>query len=297
MGLRLDRRKGLRGGVDRTLLRRGGTVITLRKLRPTKVRNAVRRRVFEYRMARITLYPLAGLIDLGSAPGGWTVPSALIEPFWICYCVGAGGDISFDLELIRRYDVRVRAFDAVADFVALAAEQAGREPRFTVRHAAVATQDGPVHMQVTHQPGGRSLSSAGLYETRTYVEQPGRTVRSLMIDQGDDHIDLLKLDIEGAEYQVVPDLDLRAMGVKVFATQLHHNGSVRDARALVARLRKQGYEPVACRPAIKLTFVHKTILERGDGTARDVPAMSGADTPEAIRAHDLRVRGSKRSTI
>ena len=81
-----------------------------------------------------------------------------------------------------------------------------------------------------------------------------------MDELGDDRIDLLKLDIEGAEYEVLPTLDLRELGVKVFAVQLHHNGSVRQARALVARLREQGYEPVACRPAVKLTFALRELL-------------------------------------
>ena len=43
-----------------------------------------------------------------------------------------------------------------------------------------------------------------------------------MAEFGDPAIDLLKLDIEGGEYEVIPSLDMRALGVKVFATQLHH---------------------------------------------------------------------------
>jgi len=78
-----------------------------------------------------------------------------------------------------------------------------------------------------------------------------------MAEPGDERIDLLKLDIEGSEYEVLPTLDLRALGVKVFATQLHHTGSVRDARELITRLRENGYEAVACRSAVKLTFARR----------------------------------------
>jgi hypothetical protein len=52
------------------------------------------------------------------------------------------------------------------------------------------------------------------------------------------------------------------MGVKVFAIQLHHTGSVRKARRLIADLRRSGYEPVACRPSVKLTFVRADLLPR-----------------------------------
>jgi FkbM family methyltransferase len=231
----------------------------LRKLRPAKVRTAIRRRWFEHRLSRVPLHSTPSLVDLGSAYGGWIMPGALIEPSWLCYSVGAGGDISFDLELIERYGVTVRAFDAVAGYVEEAAAQAAEEPRFSARQAAIAIADGPVLMQVTHDPQSRSVSPTHLYESSKSIELPGRSLRSLMDELGDERIDLLKLDIEGGEYQLLSALDLRALGVKVFATQLHHTGSVREAHALIARLGEQGYDPVACHPAVKLTFVAREL--------------------------------------
>jgi len=233
---------------------------SLRKLRPAKVRNALRRRRFEYQVPRMQFSDAPGLIDLGTSYGGWTVPVELIEPSWVCYCVGAGGDISFDLELIRRYGVEVRTFDPVADYVESAQQQGAAEPRFSARQAAIATVDGPIRMQVTHDPQSRSVSAAGLYESEDFIEVPGRTLPSLMAELGDERIDLLKLDIEGAEYEVLPTIDMRALGVKVFAAQLHHTGSVGEARALIAGLDEQGYEPVACRSAVKVTFALRDLL-------------------------------------
>jgi FkbM family methyltransferase len=230
------------------------------KLRPAKVRNALSRRWFERRLERTPLHPAAGVVELGSAYGGWRVPGELIEPSWLCYCVGLGGDISFDIELIRRYGVTVRAFDPVSDYVDAAVAQAAQEPRFSAHRAAIATRDGPLRVQLTHDPTSHSVSAASLYESSAFVEMPGRTLTSLMSQLGDSRIDLLKLDIEGAEYDVLPTIDLRALGVKVFATQLHHNGSVRGATALIERLREHGYVPVACRPAVKLTFVQGELV-------------------------------------
>jgi hypothetical protein len=43
----------------------------------------------------------------------------------------------------------------------------------------------------------------------------------------------------------------------VFCTQLHHAASVRQARALVARIQNAGYHLVANVPAVKLTFVRE----------------------------------------
>jgi len=234
---------------------------TLRKLRPAKVRTALRRRWFEYRMpGRLQLRGIGGLADLGSRPGGWTFPTDLLEPSWICYMVGAGGDVLVDLDLIHGYGVTVRSFDAVEGYVDNALGQAGDEPRFSAHHAAIALEDGPLLMQPTHEAGSESVSPAQLYESHDMIELPGRSLPSLMAELGDERIDLLKIDIEGGEYEVVPDLDLRALGVKVFSVQMHHNGSVRDACELVASLREQGYDPVACRPAVKVTFVRRDLI-------------------------------------
>lgn len=235
----------------------------LHKLRPAKVRNALRRRWFEYQVPR-HLQPSAmpGLIDMGSDYGGWTIPGGLIEPSWVCYCVGAGGDISFDMELIQHYGVTVRSFDAVDQYVTRAVEQSNGEPRFSAFQAAVATSNGPVRMQVTHDPDSQSVSPAGLYDSCDFIELPGRTLPSLLGEMGDEKIDLLKLDIEGGEYAVIPSLDLHELGVKVFATQLHHTGSVTEAHRLIAKLRDDGYEPVACRPAVKIAFARRDLVRR-----------------------------------
>jgi FkbM family methyltransferase len=225
-----------------------------------RVRGAIQRRWFEHQLSRVPLRETSGLVELGSAYGGWIIPGELVGPSWICYTVGAGGDVSFDLDLIRRYGVTVRAFEAVAGYVEDAIEAAGDEPALSVHQAAITTTDGPLRMQVTHDPGSRSVSSSGLYKSREYVELPGRTLPSLMREMGDDHIDLLKLDIEGSEYDVLPKLDLPALGVKVFSVQLHHTGSVRSARELIGQLAASGYEPVACRPVVKITFVQRDLL-------------------------------------
>jgi FkbM family methyltransferase len=230
------------------------------KLRPRKIQSALKRRWFERQVPRTHLYKTTGLVDVGSAYGGWTLPVSLIDSSWICYMVGAGGDTSADLELIHRYGVTARSFDAVSDYVDIARQAGAGEKGFSAHHAAIATQDGPLRMQVTHHPGSRSVSAAELYDTHDFIELPGRTLPSLMSELGDERIDLLKLDIEGSEYELMPTLDLRALGVKVFATQLHHTGSVGDARRLIRDLRVAGYHPVACRPTVKLTFVRADLL-------------------------------------
>jgi FkbM family methyltransferase len=230
------------------------------KLRPKKVRNAVRRRVFERSLARLVAEESPAVVELGTPYGGWRVPDGVLPPEPIAYCVGSGTDISFDLELIVRYGARVRAIDPVADYESRILASAAGEPRFSFRLAALALEDRPIRMQVHHEPGSSSLSATGLYDGDDWREVMGLTLASLMREFGDERIDLLKVDVEGLEYELIPTLDLRALGVRVFAIQLHHPPGVGAARRLIRQVEDQGFRLVAERPVIKLTFCRRDLL-------------------------------------
>lgn len=56
---------------------------------------------------------------------------------------------------------------------------------------------------------------------------------------------------------MIPTLDLRATGVQVFATQLHHTATPRQARDLVDGVLAQGFALVGHRSVAKLTFLRR----------------------------------------
>ena len=51
---------------------------------------------------------------------------------------------------------------------------------------------------------------------------PCTNLESLMQQNGHVHIDLLKLDIEGCEYEVIDDLLMRRLQVRQLAVEFHH---------------------------------------------------------------------------
>lgn len=224
------------------------------KLRPAKIRSGLRRRWFLHDLGRLpTSDSSVPLTELGTPYGGWIV-SDEVDSGWTCYCVGMGGDVSLERALLER-GALVRSVEPVERFVTEAAEELRAFDRFTAHHAAIAAQDGELTMQRHHEAVSSSLSAANLYDSSETVVVPALTLASLMAETGDDHVDLLKLDVEGIEYDLIPQLPLREIGVRVFATQLHHNRSARDARRLVKQVEAQGYRYVAQRPAAKVTFV------------------------------------------
>ena len=224
------------------------------KMRPSKLRLAVRRRWFENALSRLALDTAQGeLFEAGTAYGGWIVP-AEIDVAWTCYCIGMGPDVSLERHLLER-GATVRSVEPVERYVIEGREKLSDLDRFTADHAAIATFDGTIEMQRHHQKGSASLSAAGLYESSEVVRVPAVTFESLMASHGDERIDLLKLDVEGLEYDLMPTLDLKGMGIRAFAVQLHHNGGVARARQLIRHVEAQGFALVAQRPVAKLTFL------------------------------------------
>jgi FkbM family methyltransferase len=88
--------------------------------------------------------------------------------------------------------------------------------RFPVWHAAIGTADGPVTFNVAKNDEGSSLldlqkdSPYGLVLEEA-IQVPGRTLDSLMTEIGERRIDVLKMDIEGAEVMVLRSLSERRL--------------------------------------------------------------------------------------
>jgi FkbM family methyltransferase len=208
-----------------------------------KLASAARRRVFEARLRRERVRPWQ-ITHLGSDYGGWWVPADLIDESWICYSAGAGADVSFDSELVERFGATVRGFDPFHLFGTRAIEAVGDAERYSFHVVALAAEDGPLEVYGRQDLVKGSVSAVNLYGVDSEHVVSGRSLPSLMRELGDQRIDLLKLDIEGSEYEVLEPLDLPSLGIRVLCVELHHNEPARRAKALLGRLRDQGYEVI-----------------------------------------------------
>lgn len=154
-------------------------------------------------LLRLVTRPYDGeLVRLGSAYGGWWVPQSALVAGATAYCAGAGEDISFDLELHAR-GVQVTTFDPTPRAVAHVATH-GRGIRF------VATgwwdERDELRFYAPADPTHVSHSAVNLQRTSTYFRAPVDTVASLARELGDEHVDIIKMDIEGAEMRVIASL-------------------------------------------------------------------------------------------
>lgn len=147
-----------------------------------------------------------GLQRLGEECG-WMVPIPRLSPGCVCYCVGAGEDISFDVALAERYLCDVHTFDPTPKAVAyVSSALRSLSTPISFHPWGVWERDGLVRMYAPRNPSHVSYSAINLQRTDEFFEADCRSLRSIMTDLGHRRIQLLKLDIEGAEYQVLKSM-------------------------------------------------------------------------------------------
>jgi FkbM family methyltransferase len=206
---------------------------------PWKLGYALRRRAMLAALARAARpRPRPGLQRLGSDYGGWTVPADEIGPGWTCLCAGAGIDVSFDLALADRGAavITVDPTDEAREH-ARAADPGGR---IEFVPAALWSADGELEMFRAADPTHRTLSSDDLQRTGRRVRVPARSLESF------GPVDLLKLDIEGAEYEVLPQV---GRATRVLCVEMHPTRGTRAAARAFRDLQAAGFELVARRGA------------------------------------------------
>lgn len=180
--------------------------------------------------------------------GEWYLSPVGLSAGSIVYSLGIGRDIEFDRSIISRLGCRVHAFDPTPAALAWLATQS-LPAGFEGHPYGVADFDGIAEFAPNTEPGNPSFAYLGLGTTD---QQSGGGVRcevhrlgTLMAMLGHSRIDLLKMDIEGAEYEVIADLLRSQIAVDQLLVEFHHRkpwiGRRRTVEA-IRLLRASGYE-------------------------------------------------------
>jgi len=183
------------------------------------------------------------LEKIGTDYGGYALDASRITRDAIVYSLGVGNDISFDLALIQKLGVTLHAFDPtpkVKDWLATQKLPQG----FQFLDFGISDFDGE---GVFYLPPRQDYISHSLIRARQYSSESTRVpfVRlcTAMKRLGHDRIDLLKMDIEGAEYAVIADLVREKIPVSQVLVEFHHRLSsigTRETRQALSMLESLG---------------------------------------------------------
>lgn len=178
---------------------------------------------------------------VGSAYGGFSVPTRLLGPSTRVLSAGLGEDASFDLGLVERFGCTVHSFDPTPRAIAYA--DTISNPRFVFHPYGVwgTTQD--VEMFAPRDPTHVSHSALNLQgSTESFTAQCLSLDDALRAMQ-ETNIDLLKMNIEGAEGSVLDSLVDSVVRPKIMVVAFEEP-TIGQRIARVAQLRGYGYEAV-----------------------------------------------------
>ncbi|MCY3799257.1 MAG: FkbM family methyltransferase [Chloroflexi bacterium] len=144
------------------------------------------------------------IVRYGSDYGGWNLPSELITSDWLVYDFGVGEDISFDIALLEQRRCTIQAFDPTPKAIAFVENVS--LPGFHFHPLGVWNEDTTIKFWHPRGAADDSYSALNLHSASEYIEGEVKTIRSLAKDLGHEQIDLIKMDIEGAEQLVIPNL-------------------------------------------------------------------------------------------
>jgi FkbM family methyltransferase len=164
---------------------------------------ALRKKLWHQIMKYYTSPTTTKLERLGTEYGGYYVPVDRVESDWVCYCAGVGEDIAFDLGLIERFGCHVYAFDPTPRAVQFVKDHAVDVSKYHFYPYGVWAEDTTLRFYAPQDPSHVSHSIVNMQHTDDYFTAECKTLATLMRELNHTHIDLIKLDIEGAEHRVL----------------------------------------------------------------------------------------------
>ncbi|MBC8488922.1 MAG: FkbM family methyltransferase [Bacteroidetes bacterium] len=180
----------------------------------------------------------------GSEYGGWDVAIDEINKDSIIYSFGIGDDATFDLAMIDKFDLTIHAFDPTPksiDYV----EKQNLPKNFIFHKYGIANFDGEVNFNPPENPNNISHTILDRPSTKNLaITVPVKRLSTIMTELGHQKIDVLKMDIEGAEYIVIEDLINSEIRPQQILVEIHHrfkNFGVRKTKKAIKKLKKIGY--------------------------------------------------------
>jgi Methyltransferase FkbM domain len=207
---------------------------------------------------------------LGTSYGGYVLPKRELSASSICYSFGAGEDISFETELAATLPVDVHIFDPTPRSIEyvrsvieeLSAIDPKRAERLHFYPWGVWSSNQQMKFYAPRDPAHVSHSLLNIQHTTGHFLADCRRPGSIMKSLGHAAIALLKLNIEGAEYEVMRaifDDDINPAVVCINFDELHtqiDKGARERLCRLVRQFANHGYDAVSAE-ACRATFVRR----------------------------------------
>jgi FkbM family methyltransferase len=187
----------------------------------------------------------------------------------VIYSFGVGNDVSFDVEAANLFDVPIFMYDPTPNVALFMQDFAGDE-RLVFRNEGIYSRDAEVKLFTSDKVLNASLYPIHRSDRHEVVQC--RTLTAFMAENGHEHIDVLKMDVEGvADDVLVQIMDETAIRPKQIVTEFEIKGIENPLTylpkilAVAQKLKEQGYrifnQLLTRKATIELIVVHQSLYE------------------------------------
>ena len=154
---------------------------------------------------------------------GWVVDTSRISKDSIIYSVGVGANIDFDLALINKFDLVVHAFDPTPRSIEWVNNQSVPE-NFKFYPIGLAAENGTMDFFPPAREKSTHFSPVKRYneDNKKIIKAPVKNLQTIASELNHTVIDVLKMDIEGAEYEVIDSLLACDVSINQILIEFHH---------------------------------------------------------------------------
>ncbi len=202
----------------------------------------------------------------GSSYGGFYVNPKLLSSDSIIYSFGIGKDISFDLTCIKKHNCKVFAFDPTPKSINYIKNKK-RSDLFTFFDWGISDlKSGLVDFYLPANPKGisGSLIKINGVNPKNSIKVKMKLFDEITGELGHQHIDVLKMDIEGSEYTVLEKILDSKVTIDQILVEFHDrlfDLNNYKSKEIIKKLNEKGYEIFAGSISYEeISLIHKNKL-------------------------------------
>lgn len=202
----------------------------------------------------------------GNSYGGFYASPGFLNENSIIYSFGIGEDLSFDEAIIKSHNPFVFGFDPTPKSINWIKKQS-LPAKFLFLEYGISNASGIIDFYLPkndkHVSG--SLIHQSNVDNQHSIKVKMKTISDITRELGHDKIDLLKMDIEGAEYQVLDNILNSNIPIDQILLEFHDrffdDGKSKTVNA-IEKLKRQGYEIFGVSDSLEeISFISKKIIK------------------------------------
>ncbi|MFZ4262286.1 FkbM family methyltransferase [Sphingobacterium sp. HJSM2_6] len=181
----------------------------------------------------------------GNGYGGFYVDPTLIPERAVVYSFGIGEDISFDLNIIKKHNCKVYGFDPTPKSINYI-QKTDIPEQFIFHPYGIGEKTEHVSFLL---PKNKEHVSGSVYEHKLLDEENSievllKSFKDISEELNHQHIDVLKMDIEGSEYAVMEDILNSGITITQILVETHERffeDGIMKGKKFFELLHKHGY--------------------------------------------------------